>query len=912
MTDVIFEDLVRAIEGQAPDFADRVVALLDQPDPPEDRPENADDEKKWPPLPDDVWTLDRVKAATAPGRLAEKSPTERKNVRREAYQGLLAAPYPPPRAKLGPLLAELYDREDDWARAQLVEIFKRGKLGFGVWQAFKTVYKRAEARHDAAMFGVLAFRLDAFSRTPHTAEIGRGTIVYLRRRAWRYLRQLGRAVPEMYPHFAAQVLKHYPLRFRFDSTWIAAQIWAHEDLVGHFQAAVRGPPSDLDRRAFNDAWKLSPDPLLRLLEDAVNDQVCDFAIRSLKRDFPARLKTVDAAWLKRIGKKPSASAHAFLIEALTASPEFHQSRLRSLGLHRTVLDLLRSESVQAREYAIRYARTHAPDLEVAELIELAKRGARTVKEFAIERLGDRDGADIGLGGLVALVAVEAATTMAASKLRQTFKPTDLSTEDYIRLATGTGLQRRFVRSWFEDEQVAPPVGALLALVEHPDGDYRARRQAFDELDARSGREIGGEWFKRALMVNGLSDRAARWLREGKLSGDDLDVDWLKGLFMRQGLRSLALELLGNRRLVAPGRIGLPWLLALVRQPDESAQTFAQRYLLEHFTPEEFGGLDRIWGLASGAKEPDAVRRFAATYLRVHHPQLGPTTAEAAQLGVRPGLPLDAYALDRVRPLFFDERADVRQLAVAVGRREMVRWGDRGLLYDLAASRFREPRVLAAEMLLNVADATADPETTPPLDWLDPVRIYALTESPIRGAREIALNLIVAHYDALGGPERLAWLMESPDRDVRAFAVRLLWQRHRPQAGPTKGAPAGGDGDASAGRRFESGHRLQSFLRTVLFGLPPGRRPRHDLRLPLRVRPAPASVTKRQLIEVVRDLAVIDAEFAQIVIPVIETFAHSVGKTEWQACVTALVRIRNAHPNLSVALGSLVQNEARAP
>ena len=909
MSDVTFEDLTRAIQDQAPDFADRVVALLEQADPPEDRPENADDDQEWPPLSEETWTLAKLRSALSPVGLAEKTATERKNIRREAFEGLLAAPHPPPRFRLGALLIALYEEDDEWGRAHLVDIFKRAKLGFGIWRAFKTIYKTAERRHDAGMIGVLAYRLDAYAQTPHTGEIGPGTIIYLRRRAWRYLRQLGAAVPDLFPLFAVQVLKHYPERFRFNSTWVANQIWAHENLIGEStDSFASGPPENLRLRAFDEAWKISPDPLLRLLEDADNDSVCDFAIRGLKEDFPDRLRNVDAGWLKRIGRKSSSAVHTFVVEALTANPEFHQSRLRDLGLHRTVLDLLRSSSEQARAYAVQYAHAHAPDIDIKELIALVNASAPEVRQLATARLGDRSGAEIGIGALVTLVGTQAGE-FAMSKLQSSFEPHELSLDDYRRLAIGDRQQRSFVTKWYEAAKLSPPVEFLLAVVEHEDADHRARRAAFAALDKRDGTEIGIDWFKRAVVEPSLEQQASRWLRQGKLRGDDLDVEWVKGMFMRPSLRALAIDVLGNRNYVEPSRVGLSWLLAMVRHPDEAVQTFAHRFLLEHFSPDDFGGIDRVWAMVSARDEPDSVRRFAATYLRVHHPEIGPTTSEAERLGITARLTRENFGLARVGPLFEDERTDVRNFAVTIGRVELVRWGDRSLLFDLAGSKFREPRGLAADVLLEVGRPAVDPDRIPPEDWLDPVRIFALTESVHRGGREIALSLIGRHYRALGGASRLAWLMESPDREVRTTAVRLLWQRHRPLRTPVSWAPTKGDGPPPSSGRFESVAALQLFLRTVLYGLPPGRRARQDQGLPNVIRTAPASVAKKRLIEVVRDLAMEDRDFAGIVTPVLETFCHSVGKTEWQASLTAMVRIRRAHPDLNIKISLQDTTEA---
>ena len=437
------------------------------------------------------------------------------------------------------------------------------------------------------------------------------------------------------------------------------------------------------------------------------------------------------------------------------------------------------------------------------------------------------------------------------------------------------------------------------------------RKAWLRLDRRSGRDIGGDWFKRALFEAKLSAKAAEWLRAGKLAGDDLDVEWIKGLVVRPNLRQLVMDVLGNRELVDPARIGRGWLLTMTRSPDVTLAGFARRYLLEHFTPDDLGGIDRIWEQLADRKTAEPVREFLATYLSVHHPGHGPTTLEATTLGTEPKLGPDAYPLDRIRPFFDEELALLRTLATNVGRYEVVRWGDRGLLYDLAASRHREPRTLAAEILQQIGKPEADAELVPPIDWLDPIRIFALTEGPARVSREIALNLIVDHYDRLGGPRRLAWLMESPEREVRNFAVRLLWHRHRPRETPPTWSPPKAGPELGASERFESNEALQQFLRAMLFGLPPGRRPRQDAAASFGARAMPASMAKRRLIEVVRDFALEDVAFARIAVPVLTEFARSVGKGEWQACVTALVQLRRAHPDLGIDIGTPVPSPAAA-
>ena len=77
-----------------------------------------------------------------------KTATERKLARREAWAAAIASPFTPPRLRLGSLLVEVYQQGDAAGRAALAQVFAKGKLGWGVWRAIKTIYKLAEASHD--------------------------------------------------------------------------------------------------------------------------------------------------------------------------------------------------------------------------------------------------------------------------------------------------------------------------------------------------------------------------------------------------------------------------------------------------------------------------------------------------------------------------------------------------------------------------------------------------------------------------------------------------------------------------------------------------------------------------------------------------------------------------------------------
>jgi len=915
---ILFADLEHAAARRDPQFVAWTLDFLKQPDPPAGQPEDPPDDFQPQPLPADAWSLERLRGALNPQMQGMKTTEEQQAARASAWAALLAAPNPPPRLKLGQLLLDLYAADDEPARALLLELFPQlptSALNWGIWQGFKGIYKQAEQRHDLAMLGVLCYRLDVQPVTGNP-EISRGTWLYMRRRAWRYLRQLGQALPELFPVFAGQVLRHYPATQRFDTCWIANQIWRHQDLIGTTDQGLvgrAGLPDKLDRRAFDEAWKISAAPLLRLLEDAGNAQVCEFAIRSLEQDFKDALRHVEPAWLARLGVKPLEIVHDFILRLLRDNPEFHQSKLKQLGLHDMVLGLLYSNNSPARRYAIDYARAYATDLPVADLLNLVLKTTQEVQTFAVALLEQRKPADIGLPILLKLLTAPASASLAKAKLRQGFKPSDISADLFVEVALASASRPRsgetpldVMLKFYSDAKVTVPAAYYRQVLDDPRCVSTVRQRVLTLLADYPGRDIGAEWLQKAFLDPQLSGTVANWLQQGKLQGDDLNVDWLKGLALRPALRPWALQMLGDTQLITPSRIGLPWLLAMARQADPTLHHFAHRYLLQAFQPDDFAsgehsGVEHLWELAAGANQPEPVRQFAAAYLRAQHPQLGLNEPDTRLLHHQPALTSADYPLSRLRPLFDDSRPDVRRLAVAIAREEVRNWNEPALLYRLADSPHREPRSFAIESLLRLGDTAVEPAL--PLDWLLPERVFQLADSRHKVVRETALTLIRRHADRLGDTARLAWLMESPHREVGLFTVRLLWERQRPRPAPASARVAASESVSPAAESLTARDELRQFLRKTLFGLPPGRLERRELdsHQAAPERPWPASVGKRRLVEAIKTLALEDAAFAEQVTPVLEEFRHSRAKHEWQHCVAALVQIRKAHPAVRVDL-----------
>ncbi|RKH39628.1 hypothetical protein [Corallococcus sicarius] len=895
-------DLERLARAEAPDLAEAVLAFLDQAEPPSDTP-----------LPQGALDFDALRALLAQAQ-QQGEKRSRREASHEAWQRFLAqkdVPLPA-RFALADLLVSLYEKNSEPARAALLTLAREAPLKFGLWAGLKRIYKLAEARHDAEMFGVLAWRFDTERGSHRSREVGAGTLTYLQRRAWRFLRQLGAAVPELYPQFAVEVLRHYTPDTSWSSCWVAHHVWAHNSRNYSASRFSIQPPSDMvKQRMYPDAWKRSPDALMRLLDTCGSDPAAKFAIQGLRKDFPEALRKVTPAWLDRLARRPLGSAHDFLVETLQGSPEFHQGKLRAAGLHDAVLALLLSPSDKARAYAIEYARGHAQDLPADRLAELVETGEDDVKAFAAATLEKRKPRELGLELLGRLLTPKPTAGFAGKALEQSFDRAEI-TQDFLReLMLGTQEQLKWATGYVSSKYAAGEMPAafwkqLLTEAKRSSRQRIVEDTAMKALGTYKPADIGPEWLLDLVSQPRLGRQAAQWLtRADSLPG--LDVERVKALVFSAKHRETALALLGNRKLFTARQLTVPWLLALARRADPTLHDFAHRYLLENVVPADFSdtgdaaqGLERLFDLALGAKQPPPVRAFAQMYLRCHHPGIGPEQPESKSYDLKPRAPRKAYTAEKLWPALLDARDDVRRFALTIARSELRAWGYQTRVYELADSDAKEIRNLAYDALLNAGEPGADARHTLQPEELDAGKVFALTESPKRSTREVAVELIRRHYARLGGAERLSGLMQSADREVGLFAVRLLWEKHRPLHLPEGWKPAGGGKDtreAGGTTRFSDVESLRAFLRRMLFGLPPGRA--KEAREGDVQRRLSASVAKRRVVELVRDLGLEEESFARVVAPVLGEFTGSVAKGEWQSCLASLVQLRAAHPGVQL-------------
>jgi hypothetical protein len=415
-------DLRLALEAQDPELVSLIETLAAQPDEPPKTP-----------VRQGALTLDRFLAVTRSRHYRRQPADQQAHYRREQWKALEApdADVPlPDRLRLHEIILALWRDNSVFARTCLLRVIDSVKLTYGPWRALKQIFKEAETRGDTEVYGALAARFDAAHSSGGHAVSG-ATLTYLARRAWRFLRRIGVQLPVAYADTAADCLARYTDSTDWNRTWVANHIFYHHEKRAYNRSRFvfrGGAPKDLLKsRAFADLWRRSPRPLFALLERARSDKVRQFAAEALKADFRAQLREVEPAWVARLVSAGSGAIDDFVVWILTNVPRFEQGAFRALGLHDAVLRLFDSPSEQGRAYAADYARTHARDLPVPELVRLVDNTSEAVRKLALDLLGSRDPrTEIGLEAWGWLLETTYGHDIAAAALRKHFGAKELT------------------------------------------------------------------------------------------------------------------------------------------------------------------------------------------------------------------------------------------------------------------------------------------------------------------------------------------------------------------------------------------------------------------------------------------------------------------------------------------------------
>lgn len=799
----------------------------------------------------------------------------------------------PDRIKLWSIIEELWQAGGPYERNCLLEVIAKVPFRWGAWRAIKRIFKQAEERADTEIFGAIAARVDQAYYNHRDGEIRRRTLSYMRRRAWRFLRRQAETLPAVYVDAAVDILRFYTIgsNYHWKSTWIANHIWYHDLERSYGRGNFRLPwrePSPIKHRAYAELWRRTPRPLFTLLERACSEKVRAFAVEALKTDFRASLREVEPAWVQRLISVSSESIHNFVVWLLKNVPRFEQGAFRELGLHEPVLGLLNSPSSEACSYAASYARTHARDLPLDQLIRLIDNPNAEVRKLAVDLIQDRDPRnDIGLEAWGQMLESQHGHELAASVLRKHFGTRELSPEWFReRLLSDNNKVFKFATDLLPKVHSFDSLGSSFfqGLLDDKRIDsgfkWNVISYVFETLEKFPADQLDLEFFKRALLRGQMSPTVRTWIQNGRLDASRFGIgffkslahwpqwdsdawvkelksngpSWAENLNFDAGLSSFAFEILGDGRTFKAKDIGFDWLMELAGSVEEHIHNFAVETMIRAFKPADFddqnsveGGCQTLWDMATDGEEETPRSRFALGYLRNHHPQLTASLRGKDEAFTGDALiPESFFSFERVRPLFTDHRRRLRAFGIELAHWDFARWQpDMSVLCKLCESSFGEvfqfiSKALLAEDKEEHKCFRLDP------DSLSPESVYRFCESLDKPTRDLGMKLI-QRDSRLADPTELFRLSESPDRQVQAFVIRTIWSLYRakgitshwtpPPPAPKKGAKAEAS-ESSTGSSAESRalaqkpennpaspEALRSFLRQILFTVAPARLPK---------------------------------------------------------------------------------------
>ena len=615
------DDIRKAWDARDPRLIKLLEQLCTQPIP---RPET--------PIRREALTFDKFLVSLKDYKYKRKTREEQAHYRIETLKALESPTAEVPLAdklKVHEVITALWESTDALARDYLLRVIAVVPLVYGPWKALKRIFKDAEAKNDTEVFGAIAARIDmATGGGGHgrATQISGATLGYCARRAWRYLRRVAVQLPATYPDVACDFLIHYTDTTNWRNTWVFNHIFFHDTKKygrNRFQFGPREKldTTDLKKRAYGDLWKRSHRPLFSLLDRAKSDPVRDFAISALKTDFRDKLRETEPDWVVRLVGVPSKAIHDFVVWILKNVPKFEQGAFRSLGLHEAVLKLFDSPSTDARVYAADYARTHARDLSIDDLIRLANNDNDKVRKLAFDLLGEKDPrSGVGLDAWGRLLETTHGNKFAAEAITKHFGATEL-TPDWFqgRLLSPSSAAFEFASKQLPKVHTLKDLGAaffvgLLRKFDPAAGmnrnvvDYASKELVKFELNGIASDDL--RWL---ALFPSTSEYVFGWVTQNKLKPQTLGMDfwkmvafqpdwessawlatfkathgtWAKELQFEEANANQVLQWFRDVRKFTPTELGFDWLMRLVARSEPMYHDFASDRLIRTFIPADF-------------------------------------------------------------------------------------------------------------------------------------------------------------------------------------------------------------------------------------------------------------------------------------------------------------------------------------
>ncbi|MBY0456837.1 MAG: BRCT domain-containing protein, partial [Gemmataceae bacterium] len=356
--------------------------------------------------------------------------------------------------------------------------------------------------------------------------------------------------------------------------------------------------------------------------------------------------------------------HDFVVWLLQNVPTFEQSAFRTLGLHDAVLKLFDSPSADARKYAAGYARTHARDILVQELIRLANNDNDDVRKLATDLLGEKDPrTGVGLDAWGQLLETSHGHKFAADAITKHFGATELTPEWFQgRLLSDSEPAFEFAKKLLPKVHTPKDMGPafFVTLIQklEPEGNktYRVVSYATAELAKFALDALTPDLLKWLTLFPPTGNTVIGWVNGGKIKPQTVGIDfwkllafapdwdaspwvaefknkhgqWGKELSFEDGRANTILGWFQDVRKASNTELGLDWLLRVVARSEPMYHDFARDRMIRTFAPADFA--PKVQTAPDGAEAPVVVDLKGASFLFTG--KMASMTREAAEKQVR--------------------------------------------------------------------------------------------------------------------------------------------------------------------------------------------------------------------------------------------------------------------------------------
>lgn len=546
----------------------------------------------------------------------------------------------PERYGLYKILLTMWENNSIYERNCLKKIIAESPLRYGAWKAIKKIFKEAEAKNDTDMLGVISARLDtAYANLEYNEEVDRGTIIYMVRRAWRYLRNLGQSFPSFYCQAAVDFMKAYPENIKWKKTWVLNHILFHKSgkyNSRNFKAYLK--LEDFSRyRAFLDLWKRSPIPLIRLLEEAKSSLVLKFAVTSLKTEHLINIREISETTVLRLLKRQHPEVDEFCIWIFNTVPRFEQSKLKELGLHDAILGLFKSTNDKALSFVATYARTHAKDLPLDQVIELINHSNKEVRDLAISFIMERDPRkEVGLDAWTKLLGTQYGNNLAEEAIIKNFSSKELTKEWFsknILEPNATQFAQKQLVKTYKLRELG--INYFIDIFNNKKFSQDSVGFVMENIKKFDIEEIDIEFLRKALFNTLTRYYIIDWVKNGYLDSKLFGVDFLISLAYKpeweksewiqnlikddlenynykypkefdEYLSEVIFGWLSDVRKFSPSEIGFDRLMQLVERKEANYHNFASQYMIKAFVPSDFAPKESPKETDSKAKKKEEI------------------------------------------------------------------------------------------------------------------------------------------------------------------------------------------------------------------------------------------------------------------------------------------------------------------